>query len=124
MAIIRPSFMPKAPGWIRWPAYIATFGVYCTGLGEITREITSAFGSPSAEALLTLRSLVGLWAGWAWFNWPTQTNSTQLKTDVQAPVLPERRRGDLGRLILTASAIVLGLLAVSQIVTLTTGTGN
>jgi len=115
MAIIRPGFMPKAPGWVRWPAYLATFGIYWAGLCLLAGVIATALAPTNDGAVGMARSLMTFWMIWNWFGWPPEAATA---SERHAPVRPKPDMRDLRRLIFTATAIVLGIVVIGSIVIL------
>jgi len=92
MAIIRPNFMPRAPGWVRWPAYLATFDIYLAGVCMLTSRITGDFTSDALGGGRPALGVVGFWMFSTWFGWPDGTTVQTPEPILESPA-PARRRG-------------------------------
>ncbi len=119
MTTIRPNFMPGAPGWVRWPAYLAIFGVHLAGLCMLATWITGDFTSDALGGGRPAHGIVSLWMFWTWFGWPDGT-TVQIPELTPEPPVPARRRGvGLGRwavLFMAGYVLLLVLLIIGGLI--------
>ncbi len=87
---IRPGFLPAAPGWVRWPLYVASF-VLCWGVAlELMRLAVHSTLPRGTVADRTISIVLWIGLGRSWFKSPAIIPPQPAITDPAAPTGPIR----------------------------------
>ena len=113
MAIHR-GFLPAAPGWVRWPAYLLAFlACYLAMAGATLAAIQAAWpaggGPPRWIGFVLWTGMIRAWFG-GHDTGATDPPAIAPPGPPAAEPRPARPKGDGARLIITATAILLAVL--------------